>query len=70
VARLGDLGGAFAALERAGRADPNDQMVLYTRAVLAVLAHHTIESKQYLAEAIRRGYPPALAKVDPDLSIR
>jgi tetratricopeptide (TPR) repeat protein len=70
LARLGDLAGAYAALENVARADPNDQMVLYTYAVLALLAHHPIESKQCLTEAIRRGYSAALARVDPDLPIR
>lgn len=70
MARLGDLAGAYAALENVARADPNDQMVLYTYAVLALLAHHPIESKQCLTEAIRRGYSAALARVDPDLPIR
>ena len=70
LARLGDLAGAYAALENVARADPNDQMVLYTYAVLALLAHHPIESKQCLTEAIRRGYSAALARADPDLPIR
>ena len=70
MARVGDLGGAFAVLDSVGRTNPSGQSVLYTRAVLALLAHHTMESKQYLKQAIQGGYPAALAKADPDLSIR
>jgi serine/threonine protein kinase/Flp pilus assembly protein TadD len=67
LARLGDLTEASLALKDVAEKDPDDPMVLYTRAVLALLAHHPIESKQCLTQAIRRGYPAALAKVDPDL---
>jgi len=69
LARLGDLDGAFSSLEMVARANPHDQTVLFTRAVLASFAHHAMESKQCLTAAIRRGYPAALAKADPDLSM-
>jgi tetratricopeptide (TPR) repeat protein len=66
-ARLGDFDSARSALNAPTTADPQDQTVLYTAAVIAVLEGHRAAAKEHIANALRQGYPAGLAKVDPDL---
>jgi tetratricopeptide (TPR) repeat protein len=66
-ARLGDFDSARAALKAVARTDTQDPTVLYTAAVMAVLERRQADAKEQIANALRQGYPAALAKADPDL---
>jgi serine/threonine protein kinase/Flp pilus assembly protein TadD len=65
--RLGDFDAARSVWESARSSSPQDPMVDYTGALLAVAEGRRAAAKAQLANAIRNGYPPGLAKTDPDL---
>jgi Flp pilus assembly protein TadD len=66
-ARLGDSEMARTTLNSVARSRPEDQTVLYTAAVLAVIDGRRDAARRLLSKALRHGYPPGIAKLDPDL---
>jgi len=66
-ARLGDFESAHSALDAAANADPQDPMIFYTGAMLAMAEGRRTTARQQITSALQHGYPAGLAKVDPDL---
>jgi serine/threonine-protein kinase len=54
-------------IRRARSIDPNDTQLIYFEAVIDALAGQQPEALKNLREALQKGYPPEMAKVDPDL---
>jgi serine/threonine protein kinase len=67
-ARLGDLAAAKAALKRLAPSSAQDQIFLYSNAVLAIMQGRPSAARGFIDNAVSRGYPLALAKMDPDLA--
>jgi tetratricopeptide (TPR) repeat protein/tRNA A-37 threonylcarbamoyl transferase component Bud32/TolB-like protein len=70
-AKLGDASQALQHIRRAVEITPDDNTVLYKRAVVHALLKQRNEAVEWLKKAIEKGYSRARARTDPDLdSIR
>jgi tetratricopeptide (TPR) repeat protein len=66
-AKCGSLALAAEHAEEAVRRSPSDGEVLYRAAVVHALSKQPARAVERLRQAIDKGYPPALARADPDL---
>jgi tetratricopeptide (TPR) repeat protein len=66
LARLGDLAAAKAALKGLAPSSAQDQIFLCSNALLAIMEGRPSAARAFIHNAVRRGYPLALVKMDPD----
>jgi Flp pilus assembly protein TadD len=71
LAKLGEPAQALQDIRRAVELTPDDNTVLYKRAVVHALLNQRAEAVEWLRRAFENGYSRARAGTDPDLdSIR
>ena len=67
-AKKGDLSRAQDFMTRARKIDPNDTRLMYDEAWIQARAGKSAEAFKGLREALLKGYPPEVAKSDPELA--
>ena len=67
-AKLGESAQALRHVRRAAELTPDDNMVVYKRAVVHALLNQQAEAVEWLRKAVQKGYSRARAGTDPDLA--